>query len=68
MVILYKILNIYKRASIDYSLDHKMITQFWTLEGGRDSKYKNFIQGIENRSKTFGYTYNGYLKGGQYER
>ena len=61
MVLIYKILNIHKRASIDSSMDHKMITQFWTLENIEESCYKNYRQGKNNRSKTFGYTYNGYL-------
>lgn len=64
MVLAYKFLNIHKRASIDSSMDHKMITQFWTLEDFEESSYKNYKQGRNNRSKTFGYTYNGYLNEG----
>ncbi len=61
MVLIYRLLNIHKRASIDSSMNHKMITQFWTLEDLGRSSYKNYTQGTDNRSKTFGYTYNGYL-------
>jgi 2-polyprenyl-3-methyl-5-hydroxy-6-metoxy-1,4-benzoquinol methylase len=63
MILIYLFLNIYKRASIDNSMDHKMITQFWTKDDSDLYPYKNFKQGNKNQSKTFGYNYNGYLSG-----
>jgi 2-polyprenyl-3-methyl-5-hydroxy-6-metoxy-1,4-benzoquinol methylase len=64
MILIYLFLNIHKRASIDSSMDHKMITQFWTNDDNDFYRYTNFNQGNENRSKTFGYNYNGYLSSG----
>lgn len=61
MVLVYRLLNIHKRAAIDSSMDHKMITQFWTMDNISNSIYKNYPQGGDNRSKTFGFRYNGYL-------
>lgn len=62
MILLYRVLNIHKKSSIDSTMNHKMITQFWTLQNVDECKYKNFSQGGYNKSKTFGYKYNGYLK------
>jgi 2-polyprenyl-3-methyl-5-hydroxy-6-metoxy-1,4-benzoquinol methylase len=62
MVIFYYLINIYKKTSIDSSFNHKMVTQVWALESVDGARYLNYTQGAVNKSKTFGYTYNGYLK------
>lgn len=62
MLLSYYLLNIFKKPSIDPSLGHKMITQFWMKGKSSDVKYINYYQGELNQSKTFGYKYNGYLK------
>ena len=63
MVVAYFLLNFFKRPAIDNSLDHKMITQFWVKNGIHNCEYINFKQGGKHKSKTFGFKYNGYLKG-----
>jgi hypothetical protein len=62
MVAFYCLLNVFKKAPIDASFNHKMITQFWTMTPGGDAKYAEYAQGSVNKSKTFGYRYNGYLR------
>ena len=62
MLLLYRFLNLPKRANIDSSMNHKMITQFWSLSETPSCVYKNYHQGGAHKSKTFGYTYNGYLE------
>ena len=62
MVCLYRMINFYKRPAIDRSMNHKMITQFWTRDKSKNHTYINFYQGKENKSKTFCFKYNGYLK------
>ncbi len=66
MLYFYLGLNIFKRPGIDTSMRHKMITQVWQKQNDTSTKlstiYKNYYQGGDYRSKTFGYQYNGYLK------
>jgi 2-polyprenyl-3-methyl-5-hydroxy-6-metoxy-1,4-benzoquinol methylase len=54
------------RVSIDQRNIHKMVIQFWTLSNDYKSSckkgYENFYIGSENKSKHFGFVYNGYLK------
>jgi 2-polyprenyl-3-methyl-5-hydroxy-6-metoxy-1,4-benzoquinol methylase len=51
---------------IDQRNLHKMVVQFWSKSDNYHSslkpKYKNFYIGTENKSKHFGFVYNGYLK------
>jgi 2-polyprenyl-3-methyl-5-hydroxy-6-metoxy-1,4-benzoquinol methylase len=63
MVVGYYILSLFKRPAIDCSLDHKMLTQVWSMKVDKFNGYINYKQGKQNKSKTFGYLYNGYLKG-----
>jgi 2-polyprenyl-3-methyl-5-hydroxy-6-metoxy-1,4-benzoquinol methylase len=66
MIIIYLLINAFKKASIDQSMNHKMITQIWEFASHKTTtqnvKYKNYQQGGRFKSKTFGYKYNGYLK------
>ena len=62
MLLAYFSLNIFKKPAIDKSLGHKMITQFWVKDAQEKVEYVNYNQGGDNKSKTFGYKYNGYLK------
>ncbi len=62
MILFYRLINFRKLVAIDQSMNHKMVTQVWSLGGNDNVKYKNFKQGQNNKSKTFGYLYNGYLK------
>ena len=62
MVLAYFSLNFFKKPSIDKSMGHKMITQFWIKGRAGAAEYTNYNQGRKNMSKTFGYKYNGYLK------
>jgi 2-polyprenyl-3-methyl-5-hydroxy-6-metoxy-1,4-benzoquinol methylase len=62
MILGYILLNIFKKPAIDQSLGHKMITQFWVKGDQEKVGYLNYNQGGINKSKTFGFKYNGYLK------
>ena len=56
------------KVSIDQRNLHKMVIQFWSKsdkldsQSGCNAKYENFYIGLENKSKHFGFVYNGYLK------
>jgi 2-polyprenyl-3-methyl-5-hydroxy-6-metoxy-1,4-benzoquinol methylase len=62
MLLGYFALNMFKKPAIDKSLGHKMITQFWIKGAQEKVEYVNYYQGDKNKSTTFGYEYNGYLK------
>lgn len=58
----YWMLNLYKRPAFDCSMNHKMIYTFWRVGASRKKiKYVDYVQGKANKSKTFGYRYNGYI-------
>lgn len=62
MLLLYLIPTLFKKAPIDSSLKHKVITMIWKKTNvSKNVIYENYQQGAENKSKTFGYVYNGYL-------
>jgi len=65
MVALYYLLSLVKRPAIDQSMRHKVLTQFWVKRSDgvcvRERSYLTYSQGGKNKSKTFGYLYNGYL-------
>ena len=61
MLVAYHLISKLKRPAIDSKLNHKMITQFWRNKNCLETTYKEYIQGELNKSKTFGYEYNGYL-------
>lgn len=54
------------KITIDQRNIHKMVIQFWKLSDRgmikNNGSYNNFYIGDENRSKHFGFVYNGYLK------
>lgn len=62
MVLLYYVINILKKPKTDTTLNHKMLTQFWIKGKFRDIQHKVYKQGYDGKSKTFGYSYDGYLK------
>lgn len=62
MLIFYYSMILLKKPSIDSSLDHKMLTQLWSMKEEKFDGYKNYHQGKQNKSKTFGYLYNDYLR------
>ena len=65
MLLLYRVILGGKCPPIDNKMSHKMLTQIWqkreSAVGESLGKYKNYNQGKEYKSKTFGYVYNGYL-------
>ena len=62
MADLKNLLAYFKKPAIDCTLNHKMITQLWVNGLTKNTAYINYNQGKLNKSKTFGYKYNGYLK------
>jgi 2-polyprenyl-3-methyl-5-hydroxy-6-metoxy-1,4-benzoquinol methylase len=54
------------KIGIDERNLHKMVVQFWTIsesyQSNIKSTYENFYIGDENKSKHFGFVYNGFLK------
>jgi 2-polyprenyl-3-methyl-5-hydroxy-6-metoxy-1,4-benzoquinol methylase len=58
----YFIFFLFKKPAIDCSLNHKMLTQIWSMKADNFNGYNNYQQGKQNKSKTFGYLYNGYLR------
>ena len=62
MVISYFTINMFTKTVIDKSLNHKMLTQIWSKREAEDVQQMQFKQGFKNKSKTFGFSYNGYLK------
>ncbi len=65
MVLGYYLLSKLSCVAVDQRLHHKMLTQIWrkteAFENTQDRPYVNYQQGSKNKSKTFGYIYNGYL-------
>ena len=65
MVLGYYLASKWTRTAVDQRLNHKMLTQIWRktecIENTQDRPYVNYQQGSKNKSKTFGYIYNGYL-------
>jgi 2-polyprenyl-3-methyl-5-hydroxy-6-metoxy-1,4-benzoquinol methylase len=65
LVYFYFLLTLINRNAVPISRDlkHRMLTQFWKkTKYKKQCKYACLYQGKENKSKTFGYVYNGYLK------
>ena len=63
MVLAYNLKNRGLTLNIDSSLNHLMETSFWQKKAPTKPREYNLKQGGSVKSKTFGYRYNGYLKG-----